>query len=277
MTSAQRAIVRERARAPARPSRCSPQAPAERIPATRSTDGRHPSRLPACDRVPHEPWRWHAPRRPAGMHRPAAPAPAETAQDRTSKRSGQRPSGPLSLSSFRHRLLLEDDRRRPRRGRPLREAVLRAIRARLVRVVGARRPGRRRRGDRRARTVASSRRQTPSCTVPDFRLAWSSAFDLGWKAAAVNLADIAAMGARPTALLVALAIPDDTAALVRRGPGRRPAGRVRRARARLRGRGRRPDRLGHPHDRGDRAGLARRPRPRPALRRPTGRRRRRRR
>ncbi|TDN92657.1 thiamine-phosphate kinase [Microbacterium sp. BK668] len=45
---------------------------------------------------------------------------------------------------------------------------------------------------------------------PDFRLAWSSAFDLGWKAAAVNLADIAAMGGRPMALLVALAIPDDT-------------------------------------------------------------------
>lgn len=47
---------------------------------------------------------------------------------------------------------------------------------------------------------------------PDFRLAWSSGFDLGWKAAAVNLADIAAMGARPTALLVALALPDDTSA-----------------------------------------------------------------
>ena len=45
---------------------------------------------------------------------------------------------------------------------------------------------------------------------PDFRLAWSSGFDLGWKAAAVNLADIAAMGARPTALLVALALPNDT-------------------------------------------------------------------
>ena len=45
---------------------------------------------------------------------------------------------------------------------------------------------------------------------PDFRLAWSSAFDLGWKAAAVNLADIAAMGGRPTALLVALAMPEDT-------------------------------------------------------------------
>ncbi|RWR18452.1 thiamine-phosphate kinase [Microbacterium enclense] len=45
---------------------------------------------------------------------------------------------------------------------------------------------------------------------PDFRLAWSSAADLGYKAAAVNLADVAAMGARPVALLVALAMPDAT-------------------------------------------------------------------
>ncbi|MCC2032398.1 thiamine-phosphate kinase [Microbacterium allomyrinae] len=45
---------------------------------------------------------------------------------------------------------------------------------------------------------------------PDFRLAWSSGFDLGFKAAAVNLADVAAMGATPTALLVALAMPDST-------------------------------------------------------------------
>ncbi|MDQ0613005.1 thiamine-monophosphate kinase [Microbacterium sp. W4I4] len=45
---------------------------------------------------------------------------------------------------------------------------------------------------------------------PDFRTAWSSGHDLGWKAAAVNLADIAAMGAVPTALLVALAVPRDT-------------------------------------------------------------------
>lgn len=47
---------------------------------------------------------------------------------------------------------------------------------------------------------------------PDFRLAWSSGVDLGWKAAAVNLADIAAMGARPTALFVALTLPDETTA-----------------------------------------------------------------
>ncbi|WP_136585430.1 thiamine-phosphate kinase [Microbacterium hydrothermale] len=45
---------------------------------------------------------------------------------------------------------------------------------------------------------------------PDFRLAWSAPFDLGFKAAAVNLADVAAMGARPVALLVALAMPDKT-------------------------------------------------------------------
>ncbi len=31
---------------------------------------------------------------------------------------------------------------------------------------------------------------------PDFRLAWSTPHDLGWKAAATNLSDIAAMGAR---------------------------------------------------------------------------------
>ncbi|AZZ55518.1 thiamine-phosphate kinase [Rathayibacter iranicus] len=42
---------------------------------------------------------------------------------------------------------------------------------------------------------------------PDFRLAWSTPDDLGWKAAASNLADIAAMGARPTGLVVALAAP----------------------------------------------------------------------
>src|SRR5690606_13802399 len=44
---------------------------------------------------------------------------------------------------------------------------------------------------------------------PDVRLAWSSPFDLGWKAAATNLADVAAMGAVPTALRVALAAPND--------------------------------------------------------------------
>lgn len=45
---------------------------------------------------------------------------------------------------------------------------------------------------------------------PDFRLAWSTPFDLGFKAAATNLSDVAAMGAVPTALVVALAAPSDT-------------------------------------------------------------------
>ena len=45
---------------------------------------------------------------------------------------------------------------------------------------------------------------------PDFRWAWSTQHDLGWKAAASNLADVAAMGAVPTALVVALAAPVDT-------------------------------------------------------------------
>jgi len=42
-----------------------------------------------------------------------------------------------------------------------------------------------------------------------FRLDWSSAADVGHKAAAQNLADIAAMGAAPTALLVGFAAPAD--------------------------------------------------------------------
>ena len=42
-----------------------------------------------------------------------------------------------------------------------------------------------------------------------FRRDWSSAFDVGVRAAAANLADIAAMGARSTALTVALAAPFD--------------------------------------------------------------------
>ena len=42
-----------------------------------------------------------------------------------------------------------------------------------------------------------------------FRRDWSSAYDVGRKAAAASLADVAAMGGRATALLVGLAAPDD--------------------------------------------------------------------
>lgn len=44
----------------------------------------------------------------------------------------------------------------------------------------------------------------------DFKLDWSSAFDLGWKAVASNIADVAAMGAVPTALVVAVTAPGQT-------------------------------------------------------------------
>jgi thiamine-monophosphate kinase len=52
---------------------------------------------------------------------------------------------------------------------------------------------------------------------PDFRLAWSTPFELGWKAAATNLTDVAAMGARPTALVVAIAAPPRTPVSVLEG------------------------------------------------------------
>jgi thiamine-monophosphate kinase len=42
-----------------------------------------------------------------------------------------------------------------------------------------------------------------------FRLRWTSWRDLGYKAAAVNLSDLAAMGAEPEGLLVSLAVPAD--------------------------------------------------------------------
>jgi thiamine-monophosphate kinase len=43
-----------------------------------------------------------------------------------------------------------------------------------------------------------------------FRLDWISWRDLGWRAAAVNLSDLAASGADPEALLVTLAVPPET-------------------------------------------------------------------
>ena len=47
-----------------------------------------------------------------------------------------------------------------------------------------------------------------------FRLDWTSAEDLGWKALAVNLSDLAAMGARPGRALVSVAVDAARRALV---------------------------------------------------------------
>jgi thiamine-monophosphate kinase len=44
----------------------------------------------------------------------------------------------------------------------------------------------------------------------DFKLEWSTGFDLGFKSVASNLADIAAMGAKPTVLVVAMVVPKTT-------------------------------------------------------------------
>src|SRR5438093_4049962 len=43
-----------------------------------------------------------------------------------------------------------------------------------------------------------------------FRLDWITWRDLGFRAAAVNLSDLAASGAEPEALIVTLGAPDDT-------------------------------------------------------------------
>ena len=68
-------------------------------------------------------------------------------------------------------------------------------------------------GDDAAVVAASDGRVVASTDVlvdgRHFRRDWSSPVDVGHRAAAANLADIAAMGATPTALLVALCAPPD--------------------------------------------------------------------
>jgi thiamine-monophosphate kinase len=68
-------------------------------------------------------------------------------------------------------------------------------------------------GDDAAVVAASDGRVVASTDVlvegRHFRCDWSSATDIGHRAAAANLADIVAMGAAPTALLVALCVPLD--------------------------------------------------------------------
>ncbi|MFV2088578.1 MULTISPECIES: thiamine-phosphate kinase [Micromonosporaceae] len=69
-------------------------------------------------------------------------------------------------------------------------------------------------GDDAAVVAASDGRVVASTDVlvegRHFRRDWSSAVDVGHRAAAANLADIVAMGAVPTALLVALCAPPET-------------------------------------------------------------------
>ena len=64
----------------------------------------------------------------------------------------------------------------------------------------------RRHGSRHVRTAASSR---PTCLIEDghFSRSWMSFHDIGVRAMAANLSDIAAMGARPVLATVALGIP----------------------------------------------------------------------
>jgi len=55
---------------------------------------------------------------------------------------------------------------------------------------------------------------------PDFRFDWSTPHDVGWKAMASNLADVAAMGATPTGVIVAVACPAETSIEVLEGIAR---------------------------------------------------------
>ncbi|QCB93186.1 thiamine-phosphate kinase [Cellulomonas shaoxiangyii] len=71
-------------------------------------------------------------------------------------------------------------------------------------------------GDDAAVVAAPDGRVVVTCDVlvegVHFRRDWSTAADVGRRAAMQNLADVAAMGARPTALVVGLVVPGDTPA-----------------------------------------------------------------
>ncbi|ADG75198.1 thiamine-monophosphate kinase [Cellulomonas flavigena DSM 20109] len=69
-------------------------------------------------------------------------------------------------------------------------------------------------GDDAAVVTAADGRYVVTCDVlvedVHFRTSWSTGHDVGRRAAAQNLADVAAMGARPVALVVALVVPGAT-------------------------------------------------------------------
>lgn len=69
-------------------------------------------------------------------------------------------------------------------------------------------------GDDAAVVVAPDGRYVVTCDVlvedVHFRRRWSTGYDVGRRAALQNLADVAAMGARPVALVVGLVTPGDT-------------------------------------------------------------------
>jgi len=69
-------------------------------------------------------------------------------------------------------------------------------------------------GDDSAVSMVDGARVVTTCDMmiegPDFRLDWSTPHDLGVKAMASNLADVAAMGAVPTGVIVAVACPPST-------------------------------------------------------------------
>ena len=88
------------------------------------------------------------------------------------------------------------------------------------------------------RTAGSSRRTDLLVENRHFRRDWSTANDIGHKAAARNFADIVAMGAVPTALLVGFAAPGDARPRLGGRPGGRHARGVRRGRRGRRRRGR---------------------------------------
>ena len=79
-----------------------------------------------------------------------------------------------------------------------------------------------------------------------FRRDWSGAADVGHKAAARSLADLAAMGAEPSALLVALAAPGELPVSWARELAEGLAAECARAGRQRDRRGHRPRRLGHP-------------------------------